>query len=118
MEVCDEMETTMGRPPIGKVAMTGAERTRLWRQKQARADAVTKPVTKSGKAHKPQADTDAGARIRELKAEYASVREQLATAQANGESAKLAKLRPLMGELMRKLDRAQRAAAANTSEEV
>ena len=42
----------MGRPPIGKVAMTGAERTRLYRLKHATAQPVTKPVTKpAGPAH-------------------------------------------------------------------
>ena len=39
----------MGRPPIGKVAMTGAERTRLYRR---RLGPVTKPVTKpAGPSH-------------------------------------------------------------------
>ena len=36
----------MGRPPIGKVAMTGAERTRLYRLKHGTAKPVTKHVTK------------------------------------------------------------------------
>jgi hypothetical protein len=40
------METTMGRPPIGKVAMTGAERVRLYRLKHGTAKPITKPVTK------------------------------------------------------------------------
>jgi len=35
----------MGRPPIGKVAMTGAERVRLHRLKHGTAKPVTKPVT-------------------------------------------------------------------------
>jgi hypothetical protein len=38
----------MGRPPIGKTAMTGAERTRLYRLKRGAAKPVTKPVTKTG----------------------------------------------------------------------
>jgi hypothetical protein len=45
----------MGRPPIGKVAMTGAERTRLYRERQP------KPVT-------------IDARIRELEKELARER--------------------------------------------
>jgi hypothetical protein len=36
----------MGRPPIGKVAMTGAERVRLHRLKHGITKTVTKPVTK------------------------------------------------------------------------
>ena len=40
----------MGRPPIGKLAMTGAERTRLYRLKLGKVDPVTKPVTKPADA--------------------------------------------------------------------
>ena len=48
----------MGRPSIGKVAMTGAERTRLYRLKHSAAKPVTKPVTTLG--------TDAAALEQEL----------------------------------------------------
>jgi hypothetical protein len=58
----------MGRPPIGKVAMTGAERVRRHRLKHRAGRAVTKPVTiQAGDA------TDVArlnARIRELEAEH------------------------------------------------
>jgi hypothetical protein len=43
---CNEMDDAMGRPPIGKVAMTGAERVRRYRAKHGVAKPVTKPVTK------------------------------------------------------------------------
>jgi hypothetical protein len=66
----------MGRPPIGKVAMTGAERTRLYRLKHAKP--VTKAVTKStgtdaaelAQAKARLAEKDA--RIAELEAVVAS----------------------------------------------
>jgi hypothetical protein len=59
------MEHPMGRPPIGKIAMTATERSHRFRAKQR----VGKPATKS--ATKPEA-ADTGplrARIRELEAE-------------------------------------------------
>jgi hypothetical protein len=40
------MEITMGRPPIGKRAMSGAERVRRYRLKHGTDRPVTKPVTK------------------------------------------------------------------------
>jgi hypothetical protein len=54
----------MGRPPIGKVAMTGGERVQRYRLKHP----VTKPVTKLGALE---------ARIRELEAENARLEEAL-----------------------------------------
>jgi hypothetical protein len=55
------MESTMGRPPIGKIAMTSAERVRRHRLKQ-RPEHVAKPVTKHSTV-----DVEAlQARIREL----------------------------------------------------
>jgi len=62
----------MGRPPIGKVAMTGAERTRLYRLKLG---PVTKPVTKpAGPSHDALARDLAAAqqRVRELEAALAA----------------------------------------------
>ena len=60
----------MGRPPIGKVAMTGAERTRLYRLKHGTAKPVTKSVTKPSSAGSA-APAQAKARIAELEAEVA-----------------------------------------------
>jgi hypothetical protein len=65
----------MGRPPIGKVAMTGAERTRLYRLKHA----ADKPVTKVTKP----ADPDAAA----LKKELAQARARLAEAEQQRDAA-------------------------------
>jgi hypothetical protein len=61
----------MGRPSIGKVAMTGAERTRLYRLKHSAAKPVTKPVTTLGTdaAALEQELAQAKARIAELEAE-------------------------------------------------
>jgi hypothetical protein len=68
----------VGRPPIGKVAMTAAERMRLYRRKLAAAKPVTKPVTK------PASDGDdalvkelvqAKTRIAELERELTGERE-------------------------------------------
>jgi hypothetical protein len=42
------MEIPMGRPPIGKVAMTGAERVRRYRRKHAADKPVTKQLTGPG----------------------------------------------------------------------
>jgi hypothetical protein len=58
---------TMGRPPIGKIAMTSAERVRKHRAKQRAEADVTKPVTKPAQPDQP-ADT---ATIRGLKRELA-----------------------------------------------
>ena len=58
----------MGRPPIGKVAMSGAERTRLYRLKLAATKPVTKPVTKPSTADAELAA--AKARIAELQATH------------------------------------------------
>jgi hypothetical protein len=40
----DALDTGLGRPPIGKVPMTGAERVRLYRLKHAAAKPVPKPT--------------------------------------------------------------------------
>jgi len=53
----------MGRPPIGKVAMTGAERTRLYRLKRGAAAPVTKPVTKPAAPPRLEAMLDLVARM-------------------------------------------------------
>jgi hypothetical protein len=65
------MEKPMGRPPSGKVAMTGAERTRLYRHRHATAKPVTKPVTKPADPDHTALMTElarAKARIAELEA--------------------------------------------------
>jgi hypothetical protein len=61
----------MGRPPIGKIAMTGAERLRKFRDKQR----AQRPVTKRNPADI--------AHIRQLEAENARLRAELTQAQAN-----------------------------------
>ena len=56
----------MGRPPIGKIAMTAAERVRRYRLRHGTDKPVTKPATKRS------ADKTTGllkARIRDLEAE-------------------------------------------------
>ena len=46
----DALDTGLGRPPIGKVPMTGAERVRLYRLKHAAAKPVPKPTADKGAA--------------------------------------------------------------------
>jgi hypothetical protein len=67
------MEQPMGRPPIGKVAMTGAERTRLYRLKRGIAKPVTKPVTKP---------KDAAAMIGALQKQLAAAKARIAELEA------------------------------------
>ena len=56
----------MGRRPIGTVAMTGAERTRLYRERQP------KPVTKDERIRELEKElARERARIRELESELA-----------------------------------------------
>jgi hypothetical protein len=69
----------MGRPPIGKVAMSGAERTRLYRLKHGTAEPVTKHVTKpAGHVHDALVRELAAARARiaELEAKLQQLTEQ------------------------------------------
>jgi predicted RNase H-like nuclease (RuvC/YqgF family) len=68
----------MGRPPIGKVAMTSAERVRKHRLKQSEAH-VTKPVTKPVTEHvtKPVTKQDE-TRIRQLETANADLKARLA----------------------------------------
>jgi hypothetical protein len=76
----------MGRPPIGKVAMTGAERTRLYRLKHATAKPAPKPTTaalerelaaaKARIAELEKANAVAAAEIATLKAECWVLRER------------------------------------------
>jgi hypothetical protein len=74
------MEEHMGRPPIGKVAMTGAERTRLYRLKHATAKPRPKLSTDNAAA---TIDTlqkklaTAEARIAEQAAEVARLKDEL-----------------------------------------
>src|SRR5215813_15204192 len=58
----------MGRPPIGKVAMTGAERVRRYRLRHRPKTLVTKPVTKFS--------TD-GSAVASLQAENAALRDEV-----------------------------------------
>ena len=60
----------MGRPPIGKTAMTGAERTRLYRLKLAAAKPAAKPTT-------------AATTIAALQKELAQAKRELAGAKAH-----------------------------------
>jgi hypothetical protein len=53
----------MGRPPIGKRAMTGAERTRRHREKLRRSNHVTKPTASVALVE----------RIREIETDYAAL---------------------------------------------
>jgi Rad3-related DNA helicase len=76
----------MGRPPIGKTAMTDAERMRRYRLKHGKAKPVTKPAG-------PDYDVlvqelaQARARIAELERELTSEREQREAAEANAAKA-------------------------------
>jgi hypothetical protein len=67
------MEITMGRPPIGKVAMTGAERTRLYRRRHGADKPVTKPVTKQASAAADAALAQARAELKQAKARIAEL---------------------------------------------
>jgi hypothetical protein len=78
----------MGRPPVGKVAMTGAERTRLYRLKHGTVTPVTKPAPDA----LAQELAAAQQRIRELEAALAA---KPASKPVSEE------LRQLRGELMR-----------------
>jgi hypothetical protein len=68
------METTMGRPPIGKVAMTGAERVRRYRHKHGTDKLVTKPAPPVTKPTGPDHDA--------LVQELAQAKQELAAAKA------------------------------------
>jgi cell division septum initiation protein DivIVA len=83
----------MGRPPIGKVAMTGAERTRLYRLKHS---PVTKPVTKpAGGFSREELVQELTMLVGENAAQRAEI-EQLrkAAATAKAATAKAAKAEP------------------------
>jgi hypothetical protein len=84
----------MGRPPIGKVAMTAAERVRRHRLKHT----VTK-VTKHPEAADARKTEALEARIRELEAELAR-RDQRSPPPPTGDTAKLqARIKELEAEL-------------------
>jgi hypothetical protein len=71
--VCNGMEIEMGRPPIGKTAMTGAERVRRYRRKHG----TDKPVTKRAVPVTKPTGPDHAALVRELaqlKAELAQAK--------------------------------------------
>jgi hypothetical protein len=68
----------MGRPPIGKVAMTGAERVRKYRARHA----VTKPVTKHSAGDDTARVRQLEADIRLLKADLSRERERRKAAEA------------------------------------
>jgi hypothetical protein len=63
----------MGRPPIGKVAMTGAERVRRYRLKHGADKPVTKPVTKPAREDATRWQAEVAA----LKAENERLRKEL-----------------------------------------
>jgi hypothetical protein len=73
------MESAMGRPPIGKIAMTGAERVARYRRKH---QPVTKPVTKQSGADASKATKRLEARIKELEAALAREQERREAAEA------------------------------------
>ena len=76
----------MGRPPIGKTAMTGAERTRLYRLKHGTAKPVTKPVTKPAGADHAALVKElerATARFRELQARCRDLEARIVEAKAS-----------------------------------
>jgi hypothetical protein len=67
----------MGRPPIGAVAMSGAERTRLYRLKRSAAAPVTKLVTEH-RADDGAELQQARSRIAELEAEATALKARAA----------------------------------------
>jgi hypothetical protein len=90
---CNGTEIDMGRPPIGKTAMTGAERVRRYRLKHGADKPVTKPVTKHS--------TDNVAGKAALKAELmckdreiARLKARVAELEARGEAMKASKDAP------------------------
>ena len=64
--VCNGMEIGMGRPPIGKTAMTGAERVRRYRLKHGADKPVTEKPAGPGHAALVQELAQTKARIAEL----------------------------------------------------
>jgi hypothetical protein len=93
----------MGRPPIGKVAMTGAERMRLYRRKHGTAKPVTKPAAPDHTAlvqELAQAKAElaaAKARITELSLKHAAPDRAAAGADAARWEAEIAAFRHAMG---------------------
>jgi hypothetical protein len=80
----------MGRPPIGKTAMTDAERMRRYRLKHGADKPGTKPVTKPAGADTNalvQELAQAKVRIAELERELTSEREQREAAETNAAKA-------------------------------
>jgi hypothetical protein len=67
----------MGRPPIGKVAMSGAERVRLYRLRHGADRPVTKPVTEPGAGNAGE--------VAALRQELAQARAELAKASARAQ---------------------------------
>ena len=97
----------MGRLPIGKVAMTDAERMRRYRTQRAE-QGVTKPVTKHGVA-KPVTKSSTGdgtARIRQLEAELARERKlrEAAESKASPTTERIAQLGAKLREYSLKID--------------
>jgi uncharacterized small protein (DUF1192 family) len=87
----------MGRPPIGKSAMTDAERMRRYRLKHGKGKPVTKPVTKpAGPDHDVlvQELAQARARIADAAAEIAVLKAELARERKQREAAEAKHLKP------------------------
>jgi hypothetical protein len=68
------METTMGRKPIGKVAMSGAERVRRYRLKHAADQPVTKQPNAVTKPASPDTDPVLQAALAALRRELSKKR--------------------------------------------
>jgi hypothetical protein len=75
----------MGRPPIGKVAMTTAERVRRYRLKHGTDKPVTKPVTKAAPDHTALAQ--AKQELAQARAEITALKDQLARERKRHEAA-------------------------------
>src|SRR6516162_5848792 len=83
-------EFAMGRPPIGKEAMTGAERMRLYRLTHGTAKPVTKPVTKPAAAGPDRRDEE----IARLKARVAELARAMVACQGKRIETKKAHTKP------------------------
>lgn len=81
----------MGRPPIGKTAMTDAERMRRYRLRRGKDEPVTKHVTKQASA--APADEALVKEVAVAKAEIAALKAELARTVAVEESDEIAALR-------------------------
>jgi chromosome segregation ATPase len=104
----------MGRPPIGKRAMTGAERTRRYRELYRR----THPVTKPPSARELEAELEqARNRIGQLEAEIEKLRKQAAAPPVNQPSNEIAALRQQLAQAQAELERVRGELARAVAEQ-